>query len=209
MRKRLGFAVGALALTFVLSSCWALQKFTIGDYTLTIGQTTKAKVTIRPMGPDYAPVFTGARQFLIIGVSALASGQDDDIGVSGARWGVNGQFGGPQAMGVENGIVSSLAPGDCAQSGLDFTDISGNLWKAFATPTNKNDQGKVESKSVIEVTLKAKSAADLGENYSIMAVVGAWQDDGDGTPEDVASSDDAYICWGIATGAVHVLDNAG
>jgi len=207
MRKKLGFVVGALALTFALSSCWVMQNFTIGDYTLTIGQTTKAKVTIRPMGPDYA--VSGFRQFLIIGVSGLAAGEDDDIGVSGARWGVNGQFGGPQAMGVENGIVTSLAPGDCAQSGLDFTDITGTLWKAFATATNKNDRGKVNAKSVMDVTLKAKSAADLGENYSIMAVVGGWHDDGDGTPEDSGSTDDSYVCWGLVTAGVHVVDNAG
>ena len=206
MGKKLGIAVGVIALTFVLSSCWALQSFTIGDYTLTIGQTTKAKVTIRPMGPDYAS--TGQRQFLIIGVTAMAIGDDNDIGVSGARWGVNGQFGGPLAMGVED-IPSVLAAGDCVQAGLDFTDITGVLWKGFATPTNKNDQGKVGSKSLIDVTLKARSGADLGENYAILAVTGGWHDDGDGTPEASASSEDYYTCWAIATGQVHVLDNAG
>src|SRR5688572_33484924 len=104
MRKKLGFAVGAIALTFVLSSCWALQSFTIGDYTLTPGQTTKAKLTLRPMGAAYAPVFTGARQFVIIGVGTIG-GATTDIGVSNATWAVNRQFGGPLPMGVENGIV--------------------------------------------------------------------------------------------------------
>jgi hypothetical protein len=208
MRKKLGFAVGAIALTFVLSSCWALQSFTIGDYTLTPGQTTKAKLTLRPMGAAYAPVFTGARQFVIIGVGTIG-GDTTDIGVSNATWGVNRQFGGPLPMGVENGIVTSLAAGDCAQSGLDFTDIGGVTWKAFATPTNKNDGGKVEKMSVIQVVLKAKAAAvDAGENYTIMGVVGAWKDDGDGTPEDTASTDDQYICWGISTGSVHSLGGA-
>ena len=206
MRKKLGLALGIATLAFALSSCWVLQAFSIADYTLTIGQTTKAKITVRPMGSDYA--VTGYRQFLLVGVSAGAIGDDTDIGVSGARWGINGQFGGPLAMGVED-IASVLAPGDCAQSGLDFTDVSGHLWKGFATATNKNDQGKVGSKSVIDVTLKARSGADLGENYSIVAVVGGWHDDGDGTPEDSASTDDSYICWGIATGSVHVLNNAG
>jgi hypothetical protein len=202
MRKRLGIAVGLMALTFVLSSCWVMQSFVIGDYTLTPGQTTKAKLTLRPMGSDYA--LTGYRQFLMIGVSSIAIGEDTDIGVSGARWGVNGQFGGPLPMGIENGIATSLAPGECAQSGLDFTDVTGHLWKAFATTTNRNDQGKVESKSVMEVILKAKAAeVNVGENYSIVAVAGAWHDDGDGTPEDAASTDDSYICWGIATASVH------
>ncbi|HUF59766.1 MAG TPA: hypothetical protein VMR89_09830 [Actinomycetota bacterium] len=204
MRKKLGFVVGAMALTFVLSSCWALQSFVIVDYTLTPGQATKAKFTLRPMGSDYASVFTGARQFVIIGVGTLASGQNTDIGVSKARWGVNGQFGGPIPMGVENNLVTALGT-DCSSSGLNFADITGVLWKAFATPVNKNDGGKVEKKSVIDVVLKAKAAAvDPGENYTIMGVAGAWQDDGDGNPEASGSSDDSYACWGIATASVHV-----
>ena len=140
MRKKLLLMLGAGALTVVMSSCWALQNFTIGDYTLTPGQTTKAKLTLRPMGAAYKTVFTGARQFVIIGVGALG-GDTTDIGVSNARWAVNGQFGGPQAMGVENDIVTSLASGDCAQSGLDFTDITGVTWKAFATLDEQERRG--------------------------------------------------------------------
>jgi hypothetical protein len=204
MKKRLGFTLGAGALTVLLGACWALQSFVIVDYTLTPGQSTKAKLTLRPMGADYATVFTGARQFVIIGVGALASGQNTDINVSNARWGVNGQFGGPTPMGIENNLVTAMGD-DCAFSGLNFATITGVLWKAFATPNNKNDQGKVESKSVIDVALKAKAAeADPGENYTIMAVAGAWADDGDGNPEDSGSTDDAYACWAIETGSVHV-----
>lgn len=203
MRKKVSFALGVGVLTFLLSSCWVMQSFVIADYTLVPGQATKAKLTIRPMGADYA--VTGFRQFLIVGVSSGLIGDDTDIGVSKARWGVNRQFGGPIVMAVENDIVTSLAPGDCAQSGLDFTDVTGHIWKAFATPTVKNDQGKVEKKSVMDVALKAKAAAvDPGENYSIVAVAGGWNDDGDGTPEASGSSDDSYVCWGLATGSVHV-----
>lgn len=207
MRKKLSFVLGAGALTLVLSSCWALQNFTIGDYTLTPGQATKAKLTLRPMGSAYAPAFTGARQFVIIGVGALSLGDDTDIGVSNARWGVNGQFGGPVPMGIEGDLVTALGT-DCSASGLNFADISGVVWKAFATPTAKNDNGKVEKKSVIEVTLKAKAAAvDAGENYTIMGVVGAWHDDGDGNPE-ASGAGDTYQCWGISTASVHSLGGA-
>jgi hypothetical protein len=207
MRKKLSFGLGAGLLTLVLSSCWALQNFTIGDYTLTPGQSTKAKLTLRPMGSAYAPVFTGARQFVIIGVGAVNIGQDTDIGVSNAIWGVNGQLGGPLPMGIENNLVTALGT-DCSASGLNFADISGVVWKAFATPTNKNDGGKVEKQSVIQVTLKAKAAAvDAGENYAIMGVVGAWQDDGDGNPE-ASGAGDAYQCWGISTASVHSLGGA-
>ena len=203
MRKKLSFAVGAAALTLVLSSCWALQNFTIGDYTLTPGQTTKVKLTMRPMGPDYAS--TGARQFVIIGVGALSFGQDTDIGVSNAKWAVNGDFGGPLPMGVEGNLVTAMGT-DCSSAGLNFADIVGVTWKAFATPTNKNDQGKVNRKSVIQAVLKAKAAqVDAGENYTIMGVAGAWHDDGDGNPEDSGSTEDFYTCWSISTASVHVV----
>ena len=208
MRKRVLSVVGVIGLAFVLSSCWALQSFSIGDYTLNPGQSTKVKFTLRPMGSDYKTVFTGARQFVIIGVGALAMGQDTDIAVSNARWGVNGQFGGPIPMGVENNLVTALGT-DCASSGLNFADITGVTWKAFATPVVKNDRGAVNAKSVIDAVLKAKAAAvDAGENYTIMGVAGAWQDDGDGNPEDSGSTDDFYACWGIATASVHSLGGA-
>jgi hypothetical protein len=204
MRKKLGIAVGVVALTFVLSSCWVLQNFSIADYTLTPGQATKVKVTIRPMGSSYA--VTGLRQVLIIGIGGVAAGENTDIAIlNNARWGINGKFGGPTPMAVENGIVSSIVPGECTGSGLDFTDITTVVWKAFATPTNRNDQGKPELASVMDVSIRAKAAeAEVGENYTVMAVAAAWHDDGDGTPEDSASTDDYYTCWGIATGNVYV-----
>src|SRR4026209_2485612 len=106
---------------------------------------------------SYAPtVVRAARQFVIIGVGALSLGDNTDIGVSNARWGVNGQFGGPIPMGVENNLVTALGT-DCASSGLNFADITGVTWKAFATPTNKNDLGRVNQKSVIDAVLRAKA----------------------------------------------------
>ena len=57
----------------------------------------------------------------------------------------------------------------------------------------------------MDVALKAKAAAvDVGENYSIVAIAGGWHDDGDGTPEDAGSTDDSYVCWGLATGSVTI-----
>jgi hypothetical protein len=110
----------------------------------------------------------------------------DEVRSSGFEW----------TPGIITVIVLLLA--------VTFADITGVTWKAFATPTNKNDQAKVESKSVIDVALKAIAAeADPGENYTIMGVAGAWSDDGDGNPEPSADGD-SYICWGIATGSVHV-----
>ena len=133
---------------------------------------------------------------MIVGVSVIGlSGSDSDIGVQKAVWGANGKFGGPQTMASTNGIVSALAPGSCAQAGLDFTNIIGVEWAAFATPTNKSDKGKVERSSVVEVTIKAKASAVVpGRSYTVMGVAGVWTDDEDGVPEPIATSDDGYVC---------------
>jgi hypothetical protein len=197
MRKKLGFAVGAIALTFVLSSCWALQSFTIGDYTLDLGQATKARFVLR----DAAGDAIAHRVFVLVGIGQVGGNQNTDIGVTSATWGTNGVFGGPQAMAVENDISTVLGT-DCTGNGLNFADITGVQWKAFATPTNKNDKNQFEKKIVIDAALKAKAAAvDPGTNYSVWGVVGSWIDDGDGTPE-VSASGDSYQCWGISTAAV-------
>ena len=198
MRKKLLLVLGAGALAVVMSSCFALQGFVILDYTLTPGQTTRARFTLRPMNANYK---IGGRQFVIVGVNALAT-EDTDIGVQTATWGATGTFGGPTPMGVEANLITSMGT-DCESSGLNFADITGVLWKAYATPTNKNDQGKVEVKAVVDVVIKAKAAAiDPGENYAIMGVAGLWSDDGDGNPEP-SGSGDSYLCWGISTAGVY------
>ena len=198
MRKKLGIAVGAVALTFVLSSCWALQSFGVLDYTLTPGQSTKARFVLRPA----AGAVGGSRMFVIVGVGGVGTAEDTDIGVPKATWGVTRTYGGPSPMGVESNLVTALGS-DCQSSGLNFNTITGVLWKAFATPTNKNDKDKFGKQAVIDVVLKAKAAeVNVGANYSIMGVVGSWFDDGDGNPEDSGSTDDSYQCWGISTSAV-------
>ena len=200
MRRRVGFAAGVAALAFALSSCWALQSFNVLDFTLDPGQATKARFVLR----DAAGDAIAHRVFILVGIGAVNANQNTDIGVPNATWGTNNVFGGPQAMAVENNIITSLGT-DCQGSGLNFADISGVQWKAFATPTNKNDKNQFEKKIVIEATLKAKAAAvDAGTNYQVWGVVGSWIDDGDGTPEDGASTDDGYSCWGIASSAVYI-----
>src|SRR5262245_34524764 len=102
MRRKVGLVAGAIGLSFLLSSCWLLQSFVIGDYTLTQGQSTKVSFTLRPMEGSLA--VTG-RQFVIVGTNVIGlSGADDDIAVPKATWGANGTFGGPLQMATINGI---------------------------------------------------------------------------------------------------------
>ena len=95
--------------------------------------------------------------FVIVGVGGV-TGQDTDIGVTKATWGVTGTYGGPSPMGVESSLVTAMGA-DCSSSGLNFNTITGVLWKAFATPTNKNDKDKFGKQAVIDVVLKAKADA--------------------------------------------------
>ena len=198
MRKRLGFAVGATALAFALSSCWALQNFNVLDYTLNPGQSTTARFVLR----DAAGDAVGTRVFVLVGIGAVGGNQNTDIAVPKATWGTNSVFGGPQLMAVENNIITAIGT-DCTGNGLNFADIANVQWKAFATPNNKNDKNQFEKKVLIDAQIKAKAAAvDAGTNYSVWGVVGSWVDDGDGNPEDSGSTDDSYQCWGIASSAV-------
>jgi hypothetical protein len=198
MRKKLSFVLGTGLLAVLLSSCFALQGFVILDYTLTPGQATKARFTLRPMHANYK---VAGRQFVIVGVNALVN-EDTDIAVTKAVWGASGTFGGPTPMAVEADLITSLGT-DCEASGLNFADITGVTWKAFATPTNVNDKGKVEVKAVVDVTIKAKATqVDPGENYAIMGVAGLWSDDGDGNPEP-SGAGDSYLCWGISTAGIN------
>ena len=176
MREKVGTAVGAVALTFVLSSCWALQSFGVLDYTVTPGQSTNARFVVRPAAGDAG----GTRVFVIVGVGAVGLAADNtDIAVPKATWGVTRTYGGPTPMAVESNLVTAMGT-DCSSSGLNFANIG-----------------------VIDVVLKAKAAQlDVGANYSIMGVFGSWSDDGDGNPEDSGSTDDSYQCWGISTSAV-------
>jgi hypothetical protein len=191
MRKKLLLALGAGALTVVMSSCWALQSFTVLDYTLTPGQATKARFTLRPW--DVASAANNI-QFVIIGVPA-----GGDIAAGKATWGANGLFGGPLTMNVSAGFTTAMG-NNCASNGLDFANITGVTWKAYLTPVSIRDRGRVEQKATVDVVVKAKASATTGLNSTIFGVPGRYQDDGDG----ILDSGDSFQCWGLASSSVYV-----
>ena len=192
MRKRLSYALGAGALALFMSSCFVLQSFTVLDYTLTVGQSTKAQFTLRPTdttpGPNY-------RQFVLVGRSST------DVSVLAARWGTNGKFGGPFAM-PSNASLPGAIGSDCSSNGIDYASITGMTWKGFITPLNVRDRGLVEQKALVQVGIKATASASPGNLYTIIGISGAWIDDGDDIPEN--NADDIFFCNGIGTSAVTV-----
>jgi len=172
----------------VLSSCFALTGFVILDSSLSPGQSTKARFTVRPYVPDTDKFF----QFFLVGTSA-----PDDIGVGKGVWGANGKFGGPDQMDNHANLASELeASGDCSGGGLDFSAVYGSLtWRGYAT-AKKVGGGDVNKVATVEINVKAKSGADHDISVNVMGITGAWDDDGDGVPED---DQDTFYCTGNAT----------
>jgi hypothetical protein len=191
--KKLGTGIVAGAALMLLTACFSFQSFGVVDYTLSPGQSTKAKLVLRPW--DVADP-TSDLQFIVVGVPT-----GGDLAIGKATWGTNGTFGGPLAMNVSAGFAAAMSSsGDCAASGLDFASISGESWKAFLTPHRINDRGKVEKQMVAQVAIKATAGAGTGTNYTVFGVAGRYQDDGDG----MVDSGDSFQCWGISTSSIFV-----
>ena len=50
------------------------------------------------------------------------------------------------------------------------------------TPVENNDRNAYEQKAVVEVSIKAKATATVGNEEEIIGVAGEWSDDGDDAP---------------------------
>jgi hypothetical protein len=191
--KKLGSAAVAAVVLMLLTACWSFQSFGVADYTLSRGQSTTAKLVLRPW--DVADP-TNDLQFIVVGVPT-----GGDLAIGKATWGTNGTFGGPLAMNVSAGFAAAMSSsGECAQSGLDFASISGQAWKAFITPHRIKDGGKVEQQMVAQIGIKATAGATTATNYTVFGVAGRYQDDGDG----ILNSSDSFQCWGISTSSIFV-----
>ena len=196
MRRKLGFAAGLFALTFMLSSCFLLQSFAIVDYTLTPGQGTKARFVLRPSNIDQIIDLPGAQyEFVILGVPTGGS-----LSVQNGRWGVNGKFGGPLLMSINGGLVTAIGT-QCSSNGLNLNEITGITWKSFITPVKIRDRNAFEQKSVVEVGFKAKATAEVGVPTQLFGVAGEWVDDDE---DDTVDADDSFGCAAIDSAWVHI-----
>ena len=94
-----------------------------------------------------------------------------------------------------------MGAGDCASNGLEYTNISGIVWKAFITPQKINDGNKFEQKSVVDVVIHAAAGADTDTNHTIIGISGEWIDQ---NTNDTVDSADFFGCTGIASSPVYV-----
>ena len=200
MKKRLSFVLGAGALVFVMSSCFMLNGFVLLDYTLSPGQVTKARFTLRATNFESANPdgFRGPQfEFVILGVTT-----DGGLAAGKATWGTNGTFGGPTTMAVNGTLLAQVLSGGCGSNGLNISDITGMTFKAYVTPTKVGDGNKYEQKALVDVNVKAKNDATPGDEWNVVGVAGQWWDDGDDTPE---SGSDFFSCHGIGTSRARVV----
>jgi hypothetical protein len=197
MRKKVGSGLLGVALALLLSGCFMLQGFVVLDYTLSPGQKTKARFTLRPSNFDQGIGLSGPQfEFVVIGVAT-----DSQLAVTTAKWGTNGDFGGPLNMPANGTLLAAMA-GSCSANGINFPDITGITWKLFVTPVEINDRNRFERKAVVEVGIKAKATATAGTEEEIVGVAGEWSDsNGNAAPD----GPDFYLCEGIETGFVHII----
>jgi hypothetical protein len=182
----------AASMAFLISCGFTLKGFVLLKASLSPGEKTTARFTLRPFDEDKDRF----HQFVLVGVTT-----GGDIAVGKATWGKNGKFGGPLPMPVASNLAATLdAENSCTSNGLAFDDITGIVWKGFVTPKKIADRGLVGQNAITDVIVKAKATAGTETNYAVVGVSGVWDDDGDGS----VGTEDSFLCSGIAQTTLYV-----
>jgi hypothetical protein len=192
VKKKIALLGLAASLAFVLTSCFVMQGFVLLAGSIEPGGKTIARFHLRPAetGKDRG------RVFVLVGVTT-----GGDITVGKATWGTNGKFAGPLPMQASASLAGFVEnDGLCDQHGIDFTTVTGIDWKGFTTPKAISDKGLVTQKALVDVVVKAAASAGTDENYAVIGVSGAWEDNGNGVLED----GDIYSCTGGASTSLYV-----
>ena len=196
-RKLLGLV--AVPLVLVLTSCFSLQKFSLLKGALAPGKATTAEFVVRPASTQNTGL-NKEYQFILVGVANGSPSGNPALAVQKAQWGVNGKFGGPQSMPTSAALAGAIGT-DCDTSGFSFSGLSGSVtWKGFVTLNPIADKRDPTKTSVIDVGVKAISAATANDTANVIGLTGAWEDDGDG----IINAPDSFICTGNATTSVFI-----
>src|SRR5580765_2518946 len=195
--KKLSLLAMAGAMAFLLTSCFALQSFSLLAGALAPGQATKAQFVVRPFSTTKTPGISTAHQFVLIGVDTPA-----DVAATKATWNVkkNPLFAPIQAMPVSSSLSTSIGT-QCDTNGFAYSSLTGVTWEGFITVNPINDKQLVGKTVVIQVGLKVKAAATSTDNVSVIGVTGAWVDSGNGGGPDSA---DTFLCSGNGTGFLFI-----
>ena len=75
-------------------------------------------------------------------------------------------------MPTSSALVGAIGT-DCDTNGFSFSGLTGITWKGFVTSNPVNARQLVGQTSVMEIGLKAKSAATHKDNVSVIGLTGA------------------------------------
>ena len=170
----------------LFSGCFAMRTLTFKDDTVEAGKKTIAKISVLGdttqdmlkggSGPEYPFFF-----FIAEGGSTLANG---------GKFDTTGVFDGPGAL-RKNGERATVASDSC-QGTLPFSAKRGVAGPGNAVVTDDPFVATNERK-FMKSTLPIK-ASEVGNGDAFGIFMGTWFDDGDGVPEDEATTDDSYEC---------------
>ena len=185
MTKKLIVCVGVLVAAQLLSGCYFLRELNWSKDVVPKGENTKATIGLQPSGDEEADYFfmglAGKGAGFTLGVPTF-----DSKDVSGQK----------QKL-VEDAELNGLIGENCdlfipqARRGA----VGGSLlWRTEDPVTAAKEQ------RLVDATLKAKrQAPGEGGGFVGIFITGFWSDDGDGIPEDPASTDDEIECTGEST----------
>ena len=190
MRSRLAVAVVLAGGVLFASGCFVFQGFSWDTVNVKPGKSANASITVTPFSTTKQKDYP----FVLIGTPT-----NGDFFLGDTRkWDVKGHFGGPQSMLKDQTLANLVVNNDyCASGGFDPGSFSSTDWTAVRTQKAFSNKGKTSKTALEKIQMKASNNPSVtGTAERMEFITGGWTDDGDGTPESAASSDDSYVCTG-------------
>jgi hypothetical protein len=186
--KKLVLAGSVAALALVTTSCFMLTGIRVTKPVVQPGGSTKVEFMLTPYSDQKVKV----RQFVVVGVPDTG-----DYSIGKATWGVNGTFGGPQAMPAQPGFVEAMVASDfsCAANGLDLKTVTGVQWKAFMTSDLIRTRGLVGTNAKVHATVRVAEGIGGYQTPMIFGATGFYGED-EATADGVVDSSDTFWCTG-------------
>jgi hypothetical protein len=197
--KKLLAVVVALVAAQVFSGCYVLRELSWDKDRVKPGETTTGTISLQGgVNPARARGLTAPQGHFFLAVAG-----ENSAGLSFRRptFDVKDQTGQKEKLTQDSQLFD-----------LAF-DIGGGCTNFFTRRQQGGPPGQLwrtqdpvaDANKIIQAKLKAK-AADSSPGGGLLAVVasGEWIDDGDGVPEDPASSDDEINCTGFSTTTLSV-----
>jgi hypothetical protein len=178
-----------------LSGCFALRGFQWSTQSAKAGKAVSANLTVAPAvlpGPPTAPDSHRDIPFTLIG---LSYGDYLTLG-HGSTWDAKGHFNGPKPLIPDQALADHIiSSGECditdfGQNTVPLVDLA-HYWRAVRTEAPVNDHGRIAATALERIKLRVKKSAPTTID-NVLFLTGAWQDDGDGVPEDSNAGDSIY-----------------